>query len=74
MSRWSIPERFKVIVGGNTYINTPNIITYKGDRVFELRRSESDGYLGINFDIFGETGERLGTVRNGQFVGSAPEG
>jgi hypothetical protein len=74
MSRWQVPERFKIVVGGNTYINTPNIITYRGESIFELQRSDRDGYLGISFDLFGESGERLGTIRNGQFVETPPEG
>ena len=74
MSRWKVPKGFKVIAGGNTYINTPNIITYRGESLFELKRSDRDGYLGISFDVLGETGEKLETVRNGQFVGETPAG
>ena len=74
MSRWKVPEGFKVIAGGNTYINTPDLIVYQGECVFELKRSDRDGYLGISFDIRGESGEKLETVRNGQFVGETPAG
>lgn len=74
MSRWQLPKRFKVIVGGNTFINTPVIISYKGDSVFELRRSDRDAFLGISFDVFGKPGEKLATIRNGQFVGTPLEG
>lgn len=74
MSRWNVPRHFKVILGGNTYIDCPTIIGYKGQSVFELSRSDSDGFLGINFDVYGKDGSRLGTVRNGQFVGATPGG
>lgn len=74
MTRWRVPERFKVIVGGNTYINTPNVIVYKGESLFELARSKNDGFLAINFDVFGPTGARVATIRNAQFVGDTPLG
>ena len=74
MSRWKVPEHFKVIIGGNTYIDCPTIIDYKGERVFELRRSDADGYLGINFDVYAANRSKVATVRNGQFVGPRPEG
>ena len=53
MSRWIVPEHFKVILGGNTYIDCPILIDYKGQSLFELRRSATDGYLGISFDHTG---------------------
>ena len=74
MSRWIVPEHFKVIIGGNTYIDCPVIIDYKGQSLFELRRSDTDGYLGINFDLYGSEGKRVGTVRNALFVPPVPEG
>lgn len=74
MSRWRVPEHFKVLIGGNTYIDCPTIIDYKGQSIFQLLRSDSDGFLGINFDIYGKDGAKLATVRNGQFVGATPVG
>ena len=74
MSRWMVPEHFKVIIGGNTYIDCPVIIDYKGQSLFELRRSDRDGYLGINFDLHGSDGKHIGTVANGVFVTPVPEG
>jgi hypothetical protein len=74
MSRWKIPQHFKVQIGGNTYIDCPTIIDYKGTSVFELLRSETDGFLGINFDVYAKNGSKLATVRNGQFVGNTPDG
>lgn len=74
MSRWQVPQHFKVLIGGNTYIDCPTIIDYKGQSIFELLRSDSDGYLGINFDIYVKDGSKVATVRNGQFVGATPPG
>jgi hypothetical protein len=74
MSRWQVPEHFKVLIGGNTYIDCPTIINYKGQSLFELKRSDTDGFLGINFDVYGKDGSKVSTVRNGQFVGATPSG
>jgi hypothetical protein len=74
MSRWKVPEHFKVLIGGNTYIDCPTIIDYKGQSLFELRRSDSDGFLGINFDVYAKDGSKLATIRNGQFVAETPAG
>jgi hypothetical protein len=72
MSRWQLPEHFKVLIGGNTYIDCPTIIDYKGKSVFELRRSDSDGFLAINFDVYAKDGSKALTVRNAQFVDFSP--
>ena len=74
MSRWMVPKHFKVIIGGNRYIDCPVIIDYKGQFLFQLRRSDRDGYLGIDFDLFGGDGKRVGTIRNAQFVPPVPQG
>ena len=65
---WNVEDRFKVIIGGNTYINTPNIVVYKGTSLFTIKRSGSDGLLGIDFDIYDNGGNRVATVRNGIIV------
>ena len=72
MSRWKVPEHFKVRIGGNRYIDCPTIIDYKGESLFELRRGNTDGFLGINVDLYATNGSRIATVRNGRFVGSQP--
>jgi hypothetical protein len=74
MSRWIVPEHFKVLIGGNTYIDCPIIIDYKGQSLFELRRSNADGFLGIDFDVYKKDGTKVATIRNGQFVGTVPGG
>lgn len=65
---WNIEDRFRAIIGSNTYINTPSIITVKGEPLFTLKRRESDGVLGIDFDIFDKDGVRVATVRNSNVV------
>ena len=65
---WTIENDFKVMIGGNTYIKTPTIISYKGQSVFSLKRRDSDGQLGIDFDIYDKQKEKVATIRNGNVV------
>ena len=65
---WIVEETFKVKIGGNTYINTPNIIVYGEEPLFKIYRSTSDGLLGIDFDIYKENGEKVATIRKGMIV------
>jgi hypothetical protein len=65
---WKIEKEFSVKLGGNTYINTPNLIVYKGEPLFKLYRSDSDGMLGIDFDLFDKSGKRIATIRKGIVV------
>lgn len=65
---WYVEEQFKVVLGGNTFINTPNLIVYKDKPLFRIERRESDGQLGIDFDIFDEEGQRAATVRRSNIV------
>ena len=67
---WQIENKFKVRIGGNTYIDTANIIVYKGKPLFSLRRHE-DGYLGIDFEIYDAEGSLVATVkRNEIYLGN----
>ncbi len=65
---WHIEERFSVKLGGNTYINTPNLIVYRGEPIFRIRRSDTDGILGIDFDIRDAAGQRVATIAKGVVV------
>lgn len=65
---WKIETEFEVKLGGNTYINTPNLVVYKGEPLFKIYRSESDGILGIDFDVFDSSGKRIATFRKGIVV------
>ena len=60
---WNIEKEFSVKLGGNTYINTPNLVVYKGEALFKISRSENEGILGIDFDIFDAKRKRVATVR-----------
>ena len=65
---WKVEERFSVKLGGNSYINTPNLVVYKGEALFRIYRSENEGILGIDFDVFDSTGKRVATFRKGIVV------
>jgi len=65
---WNVENKFSVKLGGNIYINTPNLVVYKGQALFRIYRSESDGILGIDFDVFNASGNRVATFRKGVVV------
>src|SRR5690625_1575688 len=65
---WEIEPRFTVRLGGNIYINTPNLVVYKGQSLFQIRRSDVDGILGIDFNVFDANKNRVATVRKGIVV------
>lgn len=58
---WTVEIKFSIRLGGNTYINTPNLVVYKGTPIFKVRRSEENGMLGIDFDVFDAKGDRVAT-------------
>lgn len=63
---WSVEENFHVILGGNTYIDTPNLIAYRGAPLFTIKRSDSDGVLGIDFDIFNVSGGHITAIKRNE--------
>lgn len=65
---WQIENEFSVKLGGNTYINTPNLIVVQGESLFKIYRSESDGILGIDFDVYNSSRAKVATIRKGIVV------
>jgi len=65
---WKVEENFKVKIGNNIFINTPNIVMYGEEPLFKIYRSTSDGLLGIDFDIYDERGIKVATIRKGMIV------
>ena len=65
---WATPEKFTAKIGGNYYINTPNIIVARGENLFRLKRREEDGLLAIDFDVYSKEGKKVATIRNGNIV------
>jgi len=62
---WYAEDEFSVTIGGNTFVNVPDILVYEGKSVFSIRRSERDGLLGIDFDIRDRDGVKVATVKKG---------
>ena len=63
---WYKEDNFKVKIGGNYYINTPNIIVYKGESLFSIVRAERTDLLGINFEIYNQNGKKIASVKQGR--------
>ena len=59
---WAIEKSFRVVLGGNTFIDTPNLVVYKGESLFTLERNEDSGYLAISFKIYDETKAKIATI------------
>lgn len=60
---WYVEDHFKVILGGNTYIDTHTLVAYFDEPIFTIKRSDHDGQLSISFDIYDPKGERIAIVR-----------
>jgi hypothetical protein len=65
---WTTPANFRAKLGGDYYIDTPNMIVAHGENLFRLRRREEDGLLAVDFDIYDADGSKVATVRNGNVV------
>lgn len=65
---WEVENEFSVRLGGNTYINTPNLIVVNGESLFKIYRSEADGMLGIDFDVYDSSGGKVAVIRKGVVV------
>ena len=63
---WYNENNFTVVIGGNNYINVPNILVYKGESVFKITRAERTDLLGIDFDIYDAARNKIAVVKNGR--------
>ncbi len=63
---WKVEKRFHVRLGGNTYVNVPNLISYKGQPLFTFKRHEETEYLGIYFDIYDAQGRHSAAVKRNE--------
>jgi hypothetical protein len=50
-------------LGGNTFINVPDLVIYKGRSMFSLRRGD-DGILLIGFDVLDRQGKHVARFAN----------
>ena len=65
---WHVDRNCKVKLGRNYYINVKRLVDYKGSSLFTVKRRESDGLLGIDFDVYDPKGKKVATVRHGTVV------
>lgn len=65
---WKIEKNFKAKIGGNYFTNCESLISYHDKLLFAVKRRESDGRLGIDFDVFDQNGKKVATVRHGNIV------
>ena len=66
---WTVTDKFRVRLGGNTYINIKHLIVYKDTPLFTIKRS-GDGVLGVDMDIYDAKGQRVAAVKHNEiYVG-----
>jgi hypothetical protein len=65
---WQVDPKCKVKLGGNYYINVDRLVDYKGASLFTVKRRDSDGLLGIDFDLYDANRKKVATVRHGTVV------
>lgn len=65
---WEIDKNFKVKLGGNFFINCESLISYDDNPLFTLKRRDSDGRLGIDFDVYDQNCQKVATIRRGNVV------
>ena len=63
---WEVEAKFKVRLGGNTYINTPIVVAYRGESLFTFKRHDENGYLGIYFEIYDASGNHVASVKRNE--------
>jgi len=64
---WKVETNFAVRLGGIKYVNTPNLVVYRGTPIFRIRRG-GDGMLGIDFDVFDAQGMSVARFAKGVVV------
>ncbi len=65
---WETEKDFAVKLGGNLYVSCACLITYEEQPLFNIARRDSDHRLGIDFDVYGQDGTRIATVRRSNIV------
>lgn len=59
---FTVTDKFRVRLGGNTYIDVRNLVVYDNQTLFTLKRHE-DGYLGIYFELYDADGTHVASVK-----------
>jgi len=67
-----VQEHFIVRLGGNDYLDTPNLIVCKGEPILRLTRDETDDELNVQAEIFDEKGARKAVVSGTELLEGDP--
>ena len=65
---WEVEKDFAVKLGGNLFVRCASLITYDGQRLFNISRRDSDHRLGIDFDVYDPDGAKIATIRHSSIV------
>ena len=68
---WTVENHFKVIIGGNTYIDVRNLVVFKGQTLFTLKRSDENGELGIYFELYDKARQHVASIKRNQIYPTA---
>jgi hypothetical protein len=70
LDMWQVEKQFAVRFGGNTYIDTPDLVVYRGTSLFRMRRGHN-GMLSIDFVVLDARGKRIARfIKNTLVAGS----
>jgi hypothetical protein len=67
-----VQEHFVVRLGGNDYLDTPNLIVYQGEPVLKVTRDKSNDELTVEAEIFDAEGHRKARIRGDRQVDGDP--
>lgn len=59
-----VPKNFKTRIGGNFYVNTPNLVVCSGTTILRVERKDDDGELHVQLIIFDSSGAQKAVVKD----------
>lgn len=65
---WTIAKDARIKLGGNYFVNCEHLITFDDESLIVVKRRDNDGQLGVDFNIYGKDGQRIGVIRHGRVV------
>lgn len=68
-----VHAHFVVRLGGNDYLDTPNLIVYKGEPILKVTRDESNDELRVEAEIFDAEGRCKAHVQGTRLVTGDPQ-
>jgi hypothetical protein len=70
---WMKEHEFKIKLGGNTYINVPTLIAFRGEPLFTVRRHEESGQVGIDCEVYDANGQKIASIRRNNIYTGDPQ-